>query len=89
MRKFKPGDIVQLKSGGPKMTVQRYEKFSLYNEATCQWFVNSVEYRTASFPETSLKAIDTENDGDYPPLTPTLEARGELRSVAYKKLRCK
>jgi uncharacterized protein YodC (DUF2158 family) len=33
---FEPGDIVQLKSGGPKMTISEIIDG---DEAICQWFV--------------------------------------------------
>ena len=36
---FKVGDIVQLKSGGPPMTVTRINTNLVgYSEITCQWF---------------------------------------------------
>ena len=37
MDDFKPGDIVQLKSGGPKMTVQDVRPQTIH----CQWFAGS------------------------------------------------
>ena len=36
MNELKVGDIVQLKSGGPKMTIQGINKESV----ECSWFVN-------------------------------------------------
>jgi uncharacterized protein YodC (DUF2158 family) len=36
---FKTGDIVQLKSGGPKMTVS--EVSELTGDVHCQWFAGS------------------------------------------------
>ena len=40
MEEFAPGDIVQLKSGGPLMTVEEVGKDSLTEEDTvwCTWF---------------------------------------------------
>lgn len=38
---FKVGDVVQLKSGGPKMTIDTIGKFgmgSTRDEAKCVWF---------------------------------------------------
>jgi len=39
--RFKQGDVVQLKSGGPSMTVfgfDRYRDYSDENEYRCVWF---------------------------------------------------
>jgi len=53
---FKPGDIVQLKSGGPAMTISEisksYEgKFTGYK---CEWFKGASNER-AHFTEETLK----------------------------------
>lgn len=55
--KFKIGDIVQLKSGGPEMTVQSLPtvSFSRYN---CQWFAGK-KLEAGGFPEESLKTVTT------------------------------
>jgi uncharacterized protein YodC (DUF2158 family) len=38
---FSTGDIVQLKSGGPKMTINYVDKDILGRDcASCEWFVN-------------------------------------------------
>lgn len=37
--KYKGGDFVQLKSGGPKMTVSTYNQFNGSYE--CKWFVGT------------------------------------------------
>jgi uncharacterized protein YodC (DUF2158 family) len=54
---FKPGDVVRLKSGGPKMTVRK-KSHNQINEAeplvTCVWFVNE-EIREASFSPENLQ----------------------------------
>jgi uncharacterized protein YodC (DUF2158 family) len=39
---FKPGDVVQLKSGGPPMTIQAINGDS----ATCVWFEKTKEHRS-------------------------------------------
>ncbi|HDR9805838.1 TPA: YodC family protein [Burkholderia cenocepacia] len=53
--KFKVGDIVQLKSGGPEMTVK-----SAPSPASprywCQWFAGK-KLESGDFPEESLKPI--------------------------------
>ncbi len=39
---LKVGDVVQLKSGGPKMTIEQIANFSrTYLEAKCVWFAGS------------------------------------------------
>lgn len=35
---FNPGDVVQLKSGGPLMTISSIEPFNGVQSATCRWF---------------------------------------------------
>ena len=55
--KFQTGDIVQLKSGGPKMTVVGYaDIFGTSDKKTvrCQWFAGS-KLESGSFPEDSLE----------------------------------
>ncbi len=51
-REFKEGDIVQLKSGGPEMTVKEWCR--VYNGWVCQWF-DGKRLRDARFPENQLK----------------------------------
>lgn len=54
MRKFKTGDIVSLKSGGPDMTVQNYHSEDVNDKRlTCMWFDNS-EMRASTFLEDQL-----------------------------------
>jgi uncharacterized protein YodC (DUF2158 family) len=60
---FQPGDIVQLKSGGPKMTVQRKDDFlprigQEADKVECQWFVGNKLQHGSFFPE-SLKSATT------------------------------
>ena len=54
-QKFKTGDIVQLKSGGPKMTVNGAELPSgaAKQYYSCQWFAGS-KLEGGTFPEESL-----------------------------------
>jgi uncharacterized protein YodC (DUF2158 family) len=56
-QKFKTGDIVQLISGGPKMTVKEYSE-SLSEDSPdrviCQWFAGS-KLEQGHFPEDSLQ----------------------------------
>lgn len=52
--KFKSGDIVKLKSGGPDMTVQRYDK--LNSGYRCQWFAGK-KLESGVFPENSVEFV--------------------------------
>lgn len=51
---FKPGDVVELKSGGPKMTVRSYEPQDSA-EVTCEWFDKSNDFCTKSFHQDTLR----------------------------------
>ncbi len=53
-QKFKLGDIVQLKSGGPTMTVDAEGK----SEIVCLWFAES-ELKSGRFSATSLKLVES------------------------------
>ena len=65
--KFKPGDLVQLKSGGPKMTVERQICSDTLNYGdnppnyyTCTWFAGS-KGNSKRFVENALKKYSEEN----------------------------
>jgi len=47
---FKVGDVVQLKSGGPKMTISEIQS---NGNAWCQWFINN-EPKGGSFKQEVL-----------------------------------
>lgn len=54
---FKEGDIVQLKSGGPKMTVQDPD----YGDSiTCSWFAGSKLENGVFKPNTLQHYVETE-----------------------------
>ena len=54
---FKTGDVVQLKSGGPKMTVKEYTALaSGGSNVRCQWFDGSKSQKDW-FPGESLDAV--------------------------------
>jgi uncharacterized protein YodC (DUF2158 family) len=60
---FKKGDIVSLKSGGPKMTVEtyRWEMVTMTSSkesdhiVTCTWFDNSNKLVSHDFEQDSLR----------------------------------
>jgi uncharacterized protein YodC (DUF2158 family) len=54
---FNAGDVVQLKSGGPKMTVSTVGQFSGEIKARCDWFEGTTP-KYAMFPLTSLKKVE-------------------------------
>jgi uncharacterized protein YodC (DUF2158 family) len=45
------GDVVQLKSGGPKMTVEVCDK---YGPATCAWFDSAGKHNKQDFVAVTL-----------------------------------
>ena len=52
---FKVGDIVQLKSGGPEMTVHTVPE-NEYGSYKCQWFAGK-RLEFGHFPHDSLKSV--------------------------------
>jgi uncharacterized protein YodC (DUF2158 family) len=58
---IKPGSIVQLKSGGPTMTVNWVEDDVGTMIARCDWFIQDKapwKKESANFPLTSLKLLE-------------------------------
>jgi uncharacterized protein YodC (DUF2158 family) len=53
-KKFKKGDDVRLKSGGPQMTIIGYTE---KGQAECCWFDNDRKERRSQFPEAALIAM--------------------------------
>ena len=53
---FKPGDVVYLKSGGPKMTVKEFDQ--KVNEVICEWF-NENDLKERGFHPDTLKMYTT------------------------------
>jgi uncharacterized protein YodC (DUF2158 family) len=51
---FKAGDVVQLKSGGPLMTVSEIDG----NSVQCRWF-NGNEEKASSYPSDILRVANT------------------------------
>ena len=55
--KFKPGDIVKLKSGGPDMTIQEEQQISSGGKTGkywCQWFAGK-KLERGNFPADSIE----------------------------------
>jgi len=57
--KFKAGDIVQLRSGGPTMTVDSEGK----SDISCYWFAVA-ELRSGKFSPAALVIIESEKEKD-------------------------
>lgn len=53
---FKPGDVVQLKSGGPNMTVDFWD--TTYMQFTCSWF-EKTKRNVSRFSADSLQIAPT------------------------------
>lgn len=51
------GDIVELKSGGPNMTVVVVVELQTGISAHCTWFPSHEDYRTGVFPALALKKV--------------------------------
>ena len=62
MAKFKKGDVVQLKSGGPEMTISGTSRHS-EKAYLCVWFINNLK-KSDTFDGETLKPFNltTEND---------------------------
>jgi uncharacterized protein YodC (DUF2158 family) len=54
---FQEGDVVQLKSGGPKMTINKIEDWDGGRRAWCKWF-QGTDSKEDVFPVSSLKLPD-------------------------------
>ncbi|RKJ98878.1 DUF2158 domain-containing protein [Alicycliphilus denitrificans] len=63
MSSFQPGDVVQLKSGGPEMTIADIGDYSGYDSgeqsANCIWFDNKKQ-NSHVFPLHTLKKVNPE-----------------------------
>jgi uncharacterized protein YodC (DUF2158 family) len=58
MASFKPGDVVKLKSGGPRMTVERTGpdvNVNIQDPVACVWFEGSKDTRD-TFPAATLES---------------------------------
>lgn len=59
---FKTGDLVQLKSGGPVMTVM--EKVPVSDNWLCAWFTSKHNLRTGCFLPGMLVTVDRSSVGE-------------------------
>lgn len=59
MSTFQVGDVVQLKSGGPEMTV--IDNRPDGSKVECMWFVPNDEARTQSISSVALMAVELVN----------------------------
>ncbi len=57
MEEIKAGDVVQLKSGGTKMTVESIEEYGENKVAKCSWFVKT-EYKSENIFVIALKKYE-------------------------------
>jgi uncharacterized protein YodC (DUF2158 family) len=60
---FKVGDIVQLKSGGPNMSVEEVMDRISGEKVICQWFGGRKLERGAFDPKTLIQAPEDKRDG--------------------------
>jgi uncharacterized protein YodC (DUF2158 family) len=62
IEQFEIGDVVQMKSGGPKMTVTSFDpssKWGYPNGATrCKWFTNKNSIKEGFFLPNTLKLVE-------------------------------
>ena len=61
MSDFKVGDVVQLKSGGPTMTIQRMYPNSTPPDAKCKWFDEKSATKEEDFALESLIHIEDDD----------------------------
>lgn len=62
MESIVPGSVVQLKSGGPHMTVSNLHDWQGRREAHCDWFEGTKQCQ-GSFPIVSLRVVPEERGG--------------------------
>lgn len=62
MAEFKVGDVVQLKSGGPPMTVIELGVHSDPRRIWCKWFVDSIKVEQGDFPPDALAETSPDRD---------------------------
>lgn len=58
--KYKMGDVVRLRSGGPNMTVQGYTDLGTGEIVSCQWFDRAEKLQKGNFREDALQGVDVD-----------------------------
>ena len=61
MKTFEIGDVVQLKSGGPKMTVMTKKDCGGHDTAGCVWFSNELVWSKCDFRTAALRLVASKN----------------------------
>ena len=62
MQEFKIGDILQLKSGGPKMTIEKIDQFLGQTSVHCQWFAGGKLSNGEFLPELLVRVADEKKE---------------------------
>lgn len=66
MPRFQVGEVVQLKSGGPEMTVKMVEQRT--GRLICDWWDESLsKFKTKDFEPAQLKHVDEDEGGSLEP----------------------
>jgi uncharacterized protein YodC (DUF2158 family) len=63
MAQFEVGDVVRLRSGGPKMTIQ--EVIQIGGNIRCQWFVQGEVRHSVFHPRSLQKLAWDEERGEW------------------------
>ena len=63
MADLKAGDVVHLKSGGPRMTISG--RMSALGELTCLWFEGKTRHSGVFGPDALVLAKTQAEDGDF------------------------
>jgi uncharacterized protein YodC (DUF2158 family) len=75
--RFKPGDVVRLKSGGPGMTVVTLDRFGGADQKyKCRWFDAKNVLEDALFTEAELTAVESDSGSGGGNPTPPRSAWG-------------
>ena len=61
-QRFKVGDLVQLRSGGPRMVVDQINELTSERQLQCQWFLGAT-LMNGWFSEQTLDPWAKESDG--------------------------